>query len=102
MLISFRQLQSRLPSDGLDLKYFLLQAKLMSLYRKTLRETRCLGTNEVRRETIAWVRHEFKKSAIKATNEAAMRELIAQFNRQFKQLRSQSMLIGGQFEKLRG
>ncbi|PLW14762.1 hypothetical protein PCANC_01738 [Puccinia coronata f. sp. avenae] len=98
------QLQrTRIPADGLGLAHFVFQAKIRSLYRNILRETRYLGTNEVRRETISWIRHEFVKKPINGKmDESNNQDFLAQMNRQLKQIKNSSMLIGGGFEKLRG
>ncbi|CAH7689827.1 hypothetical protein PPACK8108_LOCUS24972 [Phakopsora pachyrhizi] len=50
--------------DGLSLSYFLIQAQVRSVYRKIVRETRCLGTIEMRKETIGWIRNDLKRSPL--------------------------------------
>ncbi|EFP92646.1 uncharacterized protein PGTG_18824 [Puccinia graminis f. sp. tritici CRL 75-36-700-3] len=104
---SILRLQSRrsIPSDGLSLSHFVFQTKIRSLYRNILRETRYLGTNEIRQETISWIRYEFMKPILlqeKRMDERNNQDFIAQINRQLKQIKNSSMLIGGGFEKLRG
>lgn len=91
-----------LPRDGLNLNHFLAPVKLRSLYRKILRETRYLGTNPIRRETISWIRYEFVRPMTRRNEQLNHQDLIAQLNRQLKEIQNQSVLIGGQFDKLRG
>ncbi|KAH9467986.1 hypothetical protein MJO28_006437 [Puccinia striiformis f. sp. tritici] len=138
MIAHFTKLQrSRIiPSDGLSLAHFVFQAKVKSLYRNILRETRCeflshtlhtsifiycwidvlspgdlqmiwhdevdLGTNEIRRETISWIRQEFVKPMQGKLDERNNQDFISQINRQLKQIKNSSMLIGGEYQKLRG
>ncbi|KAH9456393.1 hypothetical protein MJO29_006415 [Puccinia striiformis f. sp. tritici] len=104
MIAHFTKLQrSRIiPSDGLSLAHFVFQAKVKSLYRNILRETRYLGTNEIRRETISWIRQEFVKPMQGKLDERNNQDFISQINRQLKQIKNSSMLIGGEYQKLRG
>ncbi|WAQ84063.1 hypothetical protein PtA15_4A514 [Puccinia triticina] len=94
--------KSRIPSDGLSLGHFVFQTKIRSLYRNILRETRYLGTNQIRRETISWIRYEFMKPIPGKLDKHNNQDFLAQINRQLKQIKNSSMLIGGGFEKLRG
>ncbi|OAV88816.1 hypothetical protein PTTG_06557 [Puccinia triticina 1-1 BBBD Race 1] len=110
--------KSRIPSDGLSLGHFVFQTKIRSLYRNILRETRCkfkniskagvilihryLGTNQIRGETISWIRYEFMKPIPGKLDKHNNQDFLAQINRQLKQIKNSSMLIGGGFEKLRG
>ncbi|KNZ57620.1 uncharacterized protein VP01_2110g2 [Puccinia sorghi] len=84
------------------LSQFVFQTKIRSLYRNILRETRYLGTNQVRWETISWIRREFRAPITGNLDERNNQDFLAQINRQLKQIQNSSLLIGRSFEKLRG
>ncbi|KAH9818082.1 hypothetical protein DFH28DRAFT_961777 [Melampsora americana] len=99
--LCFASASRRLPADGFSLNYFVLGAQVRSMYRKIIRETRGLGSSQIRIETIDWIRHDFDRH-LQTTDEVKLKDLITQAQRQLRQLSNQNILNGGQFEKLRG
>lgn len=100
---------------------FLNRTKSLSLYRAFIRSTRGLGDLHARRETVAWVRHDFERlrdvvDAVRfpsrrrggpgadadSTAQEKAQTLLGFARHQLKQLNSAGMLVGNEGDKWRG
>ncbi|KJA26181.1 hypothetical protein HYPSUDRAFT_133357 [Hypholoma sublateritium FD-334 SS-4] len=48
--------------SGPTLKHFILKLQVLNLYRGAIRASRVIPDPVTRRETIAWIRHEFDRN----------------------------------------
>ncbi|XP_075270488.1 LYR motif-containing protein 2 [Opisthocomus hoazin] len=75
----------RLPPGALTLKQFVRRQQVLRLYRSVLRALRAVPAEADRRELAAWAREEFRRNK-DATEEGAIRMMIAQGNMQLQEL----------------
>ncbi|KZT74710.1 hypothetical protein DAEQUDRAFT_719888 [Daedalea quercina L-15889] len=67
------------------LKHFILQQRVLTLYRQAVRATRYIPDSKARRETIAWIRSEFERNR-GISDVHAIEEKLASGRRELKQI----------------
>ncbi|KAG0709036.1 hypothetical protein DFH29DRAFT_794670 [Suillus ampliporus] len=72
-----------MPDFGL--KYFILQQRVIHLYRHAIRASRHIPDRQARSETIAWFRSEFERNRW-LTDVVVIEEKIAMARREIRQI----------------
>ncbi|KAF9821947.1 hypothetical protein IEO21_00377 [Rhodonia placenta] len=67
------------------LKHFILQQRVLELYRQAVRATRSIPDPAARRETIVWIRSEFERNR-HLHDVTAIEDKIAAGRRELKQI----------------
>ncbi|EPT04243.1 hypothetical protein FOMPIDRAFT_1114087 [Fomitopsis schrenkii] len=67
------------------LRHFILQQRVLNLYRQAVRATRYIPDPNARKETVAWIRGEFERNR-DITDVHAIEEKLASGRRELKQI----------------
>ncbi|KAH9937602.1 complex 1 protein-domain-containing protein [Fomitopsis serialis] len=67
------------------LRHFILQQRVLTLYRQAVRATRYIPDSNARKETVAWIRGEFERNR-GLDDVHAIEEKLASGRRELKQI----------------